>query len=69
MTRQDQKAAERATLDVLLSALAIMPDAIEPNEAPDFAQSFHRMLTPLRTSLAAAEKKVTKNRRRRFTRF
>jgi hypothetical protein len=37
MTRQDQKAAERATLDMLLSALAITPESIVPGEAPDFA--------------------------------
>lgn len=37
MTRQDKKAAERATLDMLLSTLTITPDSIVPGETPDFA--------------------------------
>lgn len=39
MTRPDQKATERWTLDHLLSVAGIAPDSIEPGEAPDFMLS------------------------------
>lgn len=39
MTRPDKKAAERAALDALLSALVVVPTKIESGETPDFILS------------------------------